>query len=146
MEVRTLAATRPRRLWHPPRQLRPRPPQMPRRVQQYVSFSRCEMKTDPRLTLQASPVATSTALSATGGNLQTFAGALGGILAPPVTAAGNQFQVQGNALFKDLSNALTRSCDVQHNKCADAANASGNKGALTVAACGDQQTQCNASH
>jgi hypothetical protein len=33
--------------------------------------------------------------------------------------------------------------DVQHNKCADAANASGNKGSLTVAACGTQQSQCS---
>ena len=104
------------------------------------------MRTDARTLLQDAPVATATALSATGENLQTFAGALGGVAAPPVTAVGSQFQVEGNALFKDLSNALTRSCDVQHNKCADAANASGNKGELTVAACGDQQTQCNAAH
>ncbi|KAI0784250.1 hypothetical protein C8Q75DRAFT_795160 [Abortiporus biennis] len=92
--------------------------------------------------------ATSTAAStATGGNLQTFTGALGGVTPPAVTALGNgQFQVDGNSAFNDLSNALTRSCDVQHNKCANAANASGNKGDLTVSACGDQQTQCNASH
>ena len=95
----------------------------------------------------ASPSVAAGNNAASGNNLQTFAGALGGVKAPTVTALGNgQFQVTGNAAFKDLSNALTRSCDVQHNQCANAANASGNKGDLTVAACGDQQTACNASH
>ncbi|PAV16122.1 hypothetical protein PNOK_0774200 [Pyrrhoderma noxium] len=82
--------------------------------------------------------------AASGGNIQAFTGALGGVTAPAVTALGNgQFQVDGNSAFNSLQNALVRSCDVQHNKCANAANASGNKGDLTVAACGDQQTQCN---
>ncbi|KAI0749414.1 hypothetical protein C8Q80DRAFT_623560 [Daedaleopsis nitida] len=94
----------------------------------------------------AAPAATTSAAAASGANLQKFTGALGGVTAPPVTAsADGSFQVTGNASFKDLGNALTRSCDVQHNQCANAANASGNKGALTVAACGDQQTQCNAA-
>lgn len=97
-------------------------------------------------TASSAAAAATTAASASGQNLQTFTGALGGVTAPAVTAAGDQFQVEGNSLFKDLSNALTRSCDVQHNQCANAANASGNKGDLTVAACGDQQTQCNAAH
>lgn len=77
-----------------------------------------------------------------GENLQTFTGSLG-VPAPPVTATANgRFQVQDDATFKNLQNALARSCDVQHNKCADAANASGNKGNLTVTACGTQQGQC----
>ncbi|PIL35678.1 hypothetical protein GSI_02408 [Ganoderma sinense ZZ0214-1] len=98
-------------------------------------------------TTSAAAAATSTAAAATGQNLQTFTGALGGVTAPAVTATSDgQFQVDGNSAFKDLSNALTRSCDVQHNKCANAANASGNQGDLTVAACGDQQTQCDAAH
>ncbi|KAH9945375.1 uncharacterized protein BXZ73DRAFT_38037 [Epithele typhae] len=93
----------------------------------------------------ASAAATSAAAS-TGGNLQKFTGALGNVTPPPVTANGDgSFQVTGNASFKTLSNALVRSCDVQHNQCANAANASGNKGALTVEACGTQQTQCNAA-
>jgi hypothetical protein len=42
--------------------------------------------------------------------LQKFTGSLGGVSAPPVTALGNgQFQVQGNAVFKNQQNALTRS-------------------------------------
>ncbi|KAI5122268.1 hypothetical protein M0805_002349 [Coniferiporia weirii] len=87
----------------------------------------------------------SAAAAASGGNLQTFTGALGGVTPPAVTALGNgQFQVDGNAAFNSLQNALARSCDVQHNQCANAANASGNQGDLTVAACGDQQTQCDA--
>ncbi|KAI9057273.1 hypothetical protein FKP32DRAFT_1584187 [Trametes sanguinea] len=100
-------------------------------------------------TSSAAAAATSSAAasSSSSGNLQTFTGALGGVTAPPVTQnADGSFQVQGNSSFKDLANALTRSCDVQHNQCANAANASGNKGDLTVAACGDQQTQCDAAH
>ncbi|KAI0368667.1 hypothetical protein BV20DRAFT_980618 [Pilatotrama ljubarskyi] len=95
----------------------------------------------------AAAAATSAAASSSSGNLQTFTGALGGVTAPAVTAnADGSFQVEGNSSFKDLNNALTRSCDVQHNQCANAANASGNKGDLTVAACGDQQQQCDAAH
>lgn len=91
--------------------------------------------------------AAATAASAsTGSNLQTFTGALGGVTPPAVTVAGTQFQVAGNSLFNSLTDALTRSCDVQHNQCADAANASGNKGDLTVDACGTQQQQCDAAH
>ncbi|TCD69336.1 hypothetical protein EIP91_007892 [Steccherinum ochraceum] len=101
-------------------------------------------------TTSAPPAAQTSAASATAppaGNLQTFTGALGGVKPPAVTALANgQFQVDGNSAFKDVASALTRSCDVQHNQCANAANASGNKGDLTVAACGDQQTQCDASH
>ncbi|KAI0833338.1 hypothetical protein BC628DRAFT_1335111 [Trametes gibbosa] len=104
----------------------------------------------PAATTAAAPAKTSAAAassSASGSNLQTFTGALGGVTAPTVTKNGDgSFQVTGNSSFKDLSSALTRSCDVQHNQCANAANASGNKGALTVSACGDQQTQCNAAH
>ncbi|EJD06901.1 uncharacterized protein FOMMEDRAFT_17361 [Fomitiporia mediterranea MF3/22] len=82
--------------------------------------------------------------AASGGNLQSFTGNLGAS-APAVTALGNgQFQVDGNSAFNSLQNALTRSCDVQHNQCANAANASGNQGDLTVDACGQQQDQCNA--
>ncbi|CDO74976.1 hypothetical protein BN946_scf184945.g48 [Trametes cinnabarina] len=95
----------------------------------------------------AAATTSAAASSSSSGNLQKFTGALGGVTAPPVTQnADGSFQVQGNSSFKDLANALTRSCDVQHNQCANAANASGNKGDLTVAACGDQQTQCNAAH
>ncbi|THH20735.1 hypothetical protein EW146_g688 [Bondarzewia mesenterica] len=89
-------------------------------------------------------VPTNAAVS-TSGNLQTFTGALGGVTAPAVTDLGSgQFQVDGNSAFNNKQNALVRSCDVQHNQCANAANASGNKGDLTVAACGTQQTQCAA--
>ena len=94
--------------------------------------------------------ATTTAASsgaASGTNLQTFTGSLGNVTPPAVTdngAGAQPFSVEGNATFSSLQNALVRSCDVQHNKCANAANASGNKGDLTVSACGDQQTQCNA--
>ncbi|KAI0033075.1 hypothetical protein K488DRAFT_26710, partial [Vararia minispora EC-137] len=92
----------------------------------------------------AAATATATNVAVSGGNLQTFTGSLGAT-APAVTANGNgTFQVQGNSSFNNKQNALVRSCDVQHNQCANAANASGNKGNLTVNACGQQQTACNA--
>jgi len=92
------------------------------------------------------PAPTSAAAgSANSNNLQFFTGALGGISAPPVVASGSQFQVEGNSLIKNKADALSRSCDVQQNDCADAANASGNKGSLTVAACHTQQDDCNAA-
>ncbi|KAH9850265.1 hypothetical protein C2E23DRAFT_735448 [Lenzites betulinus] len=98
-------------------------------------------------TSAAAAAATTAAAASSGANLQTFTGALGGVTAPSVTQnADGSFQVTGNSSFKDLASALGRSCDVQHNQCANAANASGNKGTLTVSACGDQQTTCNASH
>lgn len=100
-------------------------------------------KNPPAATKAATTAAA--AATASAGNLQHFTGALGGVTPPAVTAVGNgQFQVDGNSAFNNLQNALVRSCDVQHNKCADQANRTGNKGGLTVAACGDQQTQCNA--
>ncbi|KAF4613479.1 hypothetical protein D9613_007807 [Agrocybe pediades] len=80
------------------------------------------------------------------GNLQSFTGALGGVTAPAVTAlGGGQFQVAGNSAFNNQKNALVRSCDVQSNKCSDAANASGNKNGLTVSACSAQAVQCRAA-
>ncbi|KAJ7593140.1 hypothetical protein C8J56DRAFT_1045574 [Mycena floridula] len=95
-------------------------------------------------TATAAAAASAPQAAAVAGNLQTFTGALGGVTPPAVTDLGNgQFQVDGNAAFNNEQNALIRSCDVQHNQCANAANASGNKGDLTVDACGVQQTACN---
>ncbi|KAF8905103.1 hypothetical protein CPB84DRAFT_1835568 [Gymnopilus junonius] len=79
-------------------------------------------------------------------NLQTFTGALGGVTAPPVTATSDgKFQVTGNSAFNDQKSAIQRSCDVQNNQCANAANSSGNKNGFTVASCNAQQSQCNAA-
>lgn len=97
-------------------------------------------------TTSAVASATSTAVSTSSTNLQTFTGALGGITAPAVTGTSNgQFQVEGNSEFKDVQDAVVRSCDVQNNQCANEANATGNQGDLTVASCTDQQTQCSAN-
>ncbi len=80
---------------------------------------------------------------ASGGNLQTFTDGLGGITPPAVTksgAAAQPFCVDGNACFSSLSNALTRSCDVQHNKCANFANAAGQNPPFSVNDC--QTVRC----
>jgi len=97
----------------------------------------------PAASSAASSSTSSSTTSSAGGNLQTFAGSLGAS-PPPVTASGTQFLVQGNSAFNNLQNALERSCDVQHNKCSSAANASGNKGNLNQNGCQQQQDQCNA--
>jgi hypothetical protein len=49
--------------------------------------------------------------------------------------------VEGNS-FLNLSAALGRSCDIQHNACADAANSG--KG-FTVGQCDTQDTACKAA-
>ncbi|KAL5486066.1 hypothetical protein ACEPAI_7110 [Sanghuangporus weigelae] len=90
----------------------------------------------------ASATATASDDTGSGDNLQTFTGDLGAT-APTVTALGDgRFQVTGNSAFNSLQNALVRSCDVQNNQCANAANSSGNQGDLTVADCNQQQQQC----
>ncbi|KAG9021934.1 hypothetical protein FS837_006854, partial [Tulasnella sp. UAMH 9824] len=94
-------------------------------------------------TTTAAAAATKTAAASSGsssGNLQTFTDALGGVTAPAVTKTGSAAQpfcVDGNSCFKDLQNALVRSCDVQHNKCANAANAAGQNKAFSVEDCGN---------
>lgn len=72
-------------------------------------------------------------------NLQTFTGSLGGA-PPPVTVGGRAFEVEGNDSFLTLSAALQRSCSVQHNTCADAANSGAG---FSVGQCDQQETQCN---
>ncbi|KAF9815272.1 hypothetical protein IEO21_04635 [Rhodonia placenta] len=93
-------------------------------------------------TTAAAAAATS---AASGANLQTFTGALGGVAAPAVTAGGRGFEVAGETgdSFLNVAAALGRSCDVQHNQCADAANSGGQS--FTVGDCDTQDTQCKAA-
>ncbi|CAE6518375.1 unnamed protein product [Rhizoctonia solani] len=72
-----------------------------------------------------------------------FTGSLGGA-APPVTAGGRGFLINGDS-FVNKNGALQRSCDIQKNACADAANSSGNKAPLTVSACETQAQKCSAA-
>ncbi len=77
--------------------------------------------------------------------MQTFTGALGG--APPavISSAANAdrpFSVDGST-FVNEGAALQRSCAVQHNACASAANSGQLSGG--VAACDAQEDACNAA-
>jgi len=100
----------------------------------------------PAGTAVAAPAATTTAAAASGANIQTFTGALGGVAAPAVTVGGRGFQVDGNDSFLTQSAALGRSCDVQHNKCANLANsAAGKTAGLSVSQCDQQNNQCRAA-
>ncbi|KAK3946011.1 hypothetical protein QBC46DRAFT_64192 [Diplogelasinospora grovesii] len=81
--------------------------------------------------------------AAAGVNVQSFAGSLGGPPPPVISSAGDRpFSVDGNT-FVGLDAALGRSCDVQHNACANAAN----KGELEggVGQCDQQSTECRQS-
>jgi hypothetical protein len=92
-------------------------------------------------TTTAAAVATATAASGT--NVQKFAGALGGIGAPPVieTSGDRPFSTDGST-FVNAAAALQRSCSVQHNQCADAANAGTLAGGEEQ--CETQENACNA--
>ncbi|WYZ45972.1 hypothetical protein EsH8_IX_000197 [Colletotrichum jinshuiense] len=77
-------------------------------------------------------------------DIQTFAGDLGGP-APPVTSSASSdkpFEVNG-ATFLNAGAALQRSCAVQHNACADAANSGAED--ISVADCGTQEDECLAA-
>lgn len=81
--------------------------------------------------------------TASGNNVQTFTGSLGGPPPPVVSGTGNRpFSVNGNT-FVNIGAALGRSCDIQHNACADAANSGQLSGG--VGQCDDQNTQCKAA-
>ncbi|KAL2203750.1 hypothetical protein CC79DRAFT_1252276, partial [Sarocladium strictum] len=81
---------------------------------------------------------------AAGGNLQTFAGALGGA-APAVQNNGDAdrpFEVNG-ATFNNEAAALIRSCDIQNNQCFNAVN--GGELAGGTEQCSQQLTECQAN-
>ncbi|KAF7882216.1 hypothetical protein EAF00_011732 [Botryotinia globosa] len=87
--------------------------------------------------------AVSTGTSATGTNVQTFTGTLGGAPPPVVSSAGDRpFSVNGDS-FVGEGAALQRSCSVQHNACAAAANSGSLAGG--VEQCETQETACNAA-
>ncbi|WWC97662.1 hypothetical protein V866_004546 [Kwoniella sp. B9012] len=87
----------------------------------------------PSSTSVATPLTTSTS----GTNLQKFAGALGGIVAPAVTQSGSRYMTN-NQSYNFLTDALNASCYVQLNNCQNEANKTGNKGDLTVGNCNTQ--------
>ncbi|KAJ7626674.1 hypothetical protein DFH06DRAFT_1273081 [Mycena polygramma] len=89
----------------------------------------------------AAAASSTTAAASTSGNVQTFTGALGGQAAPPVTPGGKGFVVDGSEFINEAG-ALGRSCDVQHNLCANAANSGG---AFSVGDCDTQNTACHAA-
>lgn len=73
-------------------------------------------------------------------NVQVFTGTLGGPPPPVISGTGTRpFTVNG-ATFVGQAAALGRSCDVQHNACANAANSGQLSGG--VAACDQQNNEC----
>ncbi|KAB8297627.1 hypothetical protein EYC80_001435 [Monilinia laxa] len=87
--------------------------------------------------------AASASTTATGTNVQTFTGTLGGAPPPVISSAGDRpFSVNGDT-FVGEGAALQRSCSVQHNACANAANSRSLAGG--EAQCETQETACNAA-
>ncbi|KZT37971.1 hypothetical protein SISSUDRAFT_1062355 [Sistotremastrum suecicum HHB10207 ss-3] len=89
----------------------------------------------------SSSSSSSSSASSGSGNVQTFTGSLGG-LPPPVVAGGKGFIVNGSQ-FIQKAGALGRSCDEQHNACADAANGGGV--AFKESQCETQNAACHAA-
>ncbi|KAH7127737.1 hypothetical protein B0J13DRAFT_141188 [Dactylonectria estremocensis] len=99
----------------------------------------------------AAVVATSTAAAAaqtseaaSGTNVQEFTGTLGGAAPPVVSSTGDRpFSVNGNT-FTGSGAAIGRSCDIQHNACANAANSGQLAGG--VGQCETQVAACRAAN
>lgn len=84
------------------------------------------------------------AASAAGTNIQAFTGTLGGAAPPVVSSTGTRpFEVNGDT-FVGSAAALGRSCDIQHNACANAANSG--KLAGGVAQCEAQLSDCETAN
>ena len=86
---------------------------------------------------------TPTSSSGATNNIQTFTGSLGGP-PPPVTSSPSDrpFSVNG-ATFLNPGAALQRSCAIQHNACANAANSGSLVGG--VGQCDEQEKACTAA-
>ncbi|KAH8911889.1 hypothetical protein BR93DRAFT_963105 [Coniochaeta sp. PMI_546] len=83
-----------------------------------------------------------TTAAAAGVNIQSFTGSLGGPPPPVISSAGKRpFSVKGDT-FVGSGAALGRSCDVQHNACANAANSGQLSGGVSV--CDQQNNDCHA--
>ncbi|KAK7700389.1 hypothetical protein SLS64_010997 [Diaporthe eres] len=94
-------------------------------------------------TLTSSAASVQTA-PVTGTNVQAFTGTLGGAPPPVVSSAGDRpFSVNGDT-FVGSGAALGRSCDVQHNACANAANSGQLSGG--VSQCDQQNQECHAAN
>ncbi|OIW23676.1 hypothetical protein CONLIGDRAFT_649695 [Coniochaeta ligniaria NRRL 30616] len=87
--------------------------------------------------------AAATTAAAAGVNIQSFTGSLGGPPPPVISTTGDRpFSVKGDT-FVGSGAALGRSCDVQHNACANAANSGQLSGGVSV--CDQQNNDCHAS-
>jgi hypothetical protein len=92
----------------------------------------------------ALPSATIVTQPANGANVQAFTGTLGGPPPPVISSTGNRpFSVNGNT-FTGIGAAIGRSCDIQHNACANAANSGQLSGG--VGQCDTQNSACRAAN
>ncbi|KAJ3485534.1 hypothetical protein NLI96_g4902 [Meripilus lineatus] len=102
----------------------------------------CQATATVTVTVPAAAASATPTAAASAGNLQKFTGALGGVSPPAVTAGGRGFVTNG-ADFLNLAAAVGRSCDVQHNQCANKANSGGG---FSVGDCDQQNNACRAAN
>jgi hypothetical protein len=103
-----------------------------------VATTAAASATDATVVTTAAAVTTD---AAAGANIQAFTGTLGGAPPPVISGTGKRpFSVKGDT-FVGSGAALGRSCDVQHNACANAANAGQLSGG--VSACDQQNNECH---
>lgn len=92
----------------------------------------------------AASAASAASTASSSSNVQTFTGDLGGLPLPVVESTGDRpFSVNGDT-FVNKAAALQRSCSVQNNACANAAN-SGSLAGTSTADCNKQEDACNAA-
>lgn len=97
--------------------------------------------TSPALAAVATNASDSSTSASAGNNVQSFTGALGGLPPPVIKSSGSRpFSVKGDT-FVNSGAALQRSCSIQHNACADAANSGRLAGG--VGQCDTQEKECN---
>lgn len=100
-------------------------------------------KASPPAAASSQAASPSPATAAAGNNVQTFTGSLGGPPPPVISSASERpFSVNGDT-FLNAAAALGRSCDVQHNACANAANSGKLSGG--VGQCDTQNNACHAA-
>jgi len=82
------------------------------------------------------------AATAVSNNVQAFTGSLGSPPVPVENVGGARPFVVNGSSFVNFGAACQRSCDVQHNRCANAANAKTDANLTSVSQCDTQDTAC----
>lgn len=109
-----------------------------------IATASCSVVTSTISNTAAATATSDPTATAAGANIQSFTGSLGGPPPPVVSSTGDRpFSVNGNT-FTGQAAALSRSCDIQHNACANAANSGTLSGGISQ--CETQLSDCRAGN